>query len=128
MMIHCAQNMSASLERRGAVDAARAAGHLLQSELHGSRRIAYKGSPTNLVTEMAARAEELIVGRLLAAFPDVGILAEERGARRGRSGRRWLIDPHDGTTNHAPGPPLFGGSIGLPADRRVQVRVVFDPH
>src|SRR5438067_1743730 len=128
MMIHCAQNMSASLERRVAVDAARAAGHLLQSELHGSRRIAYKGSPTNLVTEMDARAEELIVGRLLAAFPEDGILAEERGARHGRSGRRWIIDPLDGTTNYAHGLPIFGVSIGLEADRQVQVGVVFDPN
>ena len=32
-----------------AVDAARAAGHLLKRELLGPRRIAYKDSPTNLV-------------------------------------------------------------------------------
>src|SRR5207245_915034 len=89
-------------------DAARAAGHLLQSELQGSRHIAYKGSPTNLVTEMDARAEELIVARLLSAFPEDGILAEERGARCGRSGRRWIIDPLDGTTNYAHGLPLLG--------------------
>src|SRR5439155_10156521 len=127
MMIHCAQTMSASLERRVAIDAARAAGHLLQSELHGSRRIAYKGSPTNLVTEMDARAEELIVGRLRAAFPEDGILAEERGARRGRSGRRWIIDPLDGTTNYAHGLPIFGVSIGLEVDRRMEIGVVFDP-
>src|SRR5207249_1849322 len=81
-----------------------------------------------LVTEIDARAEELIVGRLLAAFPDDGILAEERGARRGRSGRRWIIDPLDGTTNYAHGLPIFGVSIGLEADRRVQVGVVFDPN
>src|SRR3989442_2229601 len=122
--------MSASLERRVAVDAARAAGHLLQSELHGSRRIAYKGSPTNLVTEMDARAEELIVGRLLAAFPDDGILAEERGARRVRSCRRWIIDPPDGTSNYAHGLPFFGVSIGLNEDRRLPdaVQVAPDSH
>ena len=128
MMIHCAKNMSASLERRVAIDAARAAGHLLQSELQGSRHIAYKGSPTNLVTEMDARAEELIVARLLSAFPEDGILAEERGARCGRSGRRWIIDPLDGTTNYAHGLPIFGVSIGLEADRQMQVGVVFDPN
>src|SRR5438046_2404366 len=113
--------------RRVATDAARAAGHLLQSELQGPRRIAYKGSPTNLVTEMDARAEELIVERLHAAFPEDGILAEERGARLGRSGRRWIIDPLDGTTNYPHGLPIFGVSIGLEADRRVEVGVVFDP-
>ena len=118
----------ASLERRVAIDAARAAGHLLKSELPGSRHIAYKGSPTNLVTEMDARAEELIVGRLAAAFPDDAVLAEERGASTGRSGRRWIIDPLDGTTNYAHGLPTFAVSIGLEVDRHVELGVVFDPN
>jgi len=117
-----------SLERRVAIDAARAAGHLLKSELPGSRRIAYKGSPTNLVTEMDARAEELIVGRLAAAFPDDAILAEERGAVAGRSGRRWIIDPLDGTTNYAHGLPTFAVSIALETAKRVELGVVFDPN
>src|SRR5207247_2081686 len=118
----------ASLERRVAIDAARAAGHLLRSELPGSRHIAYKGSPTNLVTEMDARAEELIVGRLTAAFPDDAVLGEERGATAGRSGRRWIIDPLDGTTNYAHGLPIFAVSIGLETDKRVELGVVFDPN
>jgi myo-inositol-1(or 4)-monophosphatase len=118
----------ASLERRVAIDAARAAGHLLKSELPGSRRIAYKGSPTNLVTEMDARVEELIVGRLAAAFPDDGVLGEERGASTGRSGRRWIIDPLDGTTNYAHGFPAFGVSIGLQAAGRVELGVIYDPN
>ena len=118
----------ASLERRVAIDAARAAGQLLKSELAGSRRIAYKGAPTNLVTEMDARVEELIVGRLTAAFPDDAILGEERGASAGRSGRRWIIDPLDGTTNYAHGFPAFGVSIGLESAGRVEVGVVYDPN
>ena len=118
----------ASLERRVATDAARAAGQLLKSELPGSRRIAYKGSPTNLVTEMDARVEELIVGRLAAAFPDDAVLAEERGASAGRSGRRWIIDPLDGTTNYAHGLPTFGVSIALESARQVALGVVYDPN
>ncbi|PYN49730.1 MAG: inositol monophosphatase [Candidatus Rokuibacteriota bacterium] len=74
--------MARSLERQVAIDAARAAGHLLQAELRGARRIAFKGPSTNLVTEMDGRAEELIVSRLGQAFPDDTILAEERGDRR----------------------------------------------
>jgi myo-inositol-1(or 4)-monophosphatase len=118
----------ASLERGVAIDAARDAGHLLKRELAGSRRIAYKDSPTNLVTEMDARAEELIVGRLATAFPDDAVLGEERGASTGRSGRRWIIDPLDGTTNYAHGLPTFAVSIGLEVDRRVELGVVFDPN
>ena len=118
----------ASLERRVAIGAAQAAGRLLRSELHGSRRIAYKGTPTNLVTEMDARAEELIVGRLGDAFPEDGVLAEERGAAAGRSGRRWIIDPLDGTTNYAHGVPIFAVSVALEAAGRVDLGVVFDPN
>lgn len=116
------------LERRVAVDAARAAGRLLHDELLGPRRIAYKGAPTNLVTEMDARAESLILDRLLAAFPDDGVLAEESGVRGGTSGRRWIIDPLDGTTNYAHGLPIFAVSIALAVGDRVDLGVVYDPN
>ncbi len=117
-----------SLERRVAVDAAEAAGRLLRRELRGTRRIAFKGTATNLVTEMDARAEALIVDALLAAFPDDAILAEERGGQDGRSGRRWIIDPLDGTTNYAHGVPIFAVSIALEVDKRVALGVVYDPN
>jgi myo-inositol-1(or 4)-monophosphatase len=114
-------------ERRVAIEVARAAGDLLRRELLGPRRIVYKGSPTNLVTEMDARAEALIVDGVLAAFPDDAILAEERGAQAGRSGRRWIIDPLDGTTNYAHGLPLYAVSIALEVAGRVELGVVYDP-
>ncbi|HEU5323468.1 MAG TPA: inositol monophosphatase family protein [Methylomirabilota bacterium] len=114
-------------ERELAIELARAAGTLLHEALVGPRRIAYKGSPTNLVTEMDARVETLVVDRLLAVYPDDAILAEERGARAGRSGRRWIIDPLDGTTNYAHGLPLYAVSIALEVDGRVQLGVVHDP-
>jgi myo-inositol-1(or 4)-monophosphatase len=116
-----------SLERRVAVDAARAAGRLLREELAGVRRIAYKGTPTNLVTEMDQRAEGEILGRLRAAFPDDAILSEETGAAAGRSGRRWIVDPLDGTTNYTHGLPIFGVSIALEAEAGVVLGVVYDP-
>jgi myo-inositol-1(or 4)-monophosphatase len=116
-----------SLEGRVAIDAARAAGHLLRDHFQKPRHIAYKGGPTDLVTEMDARAEALIVDRLQRAFPDDAVLAEERGAAAGRSGRRWLIDPLDGTTNYAHGLPIFAVSIALEQEGRVAVGVAYDP-
>ena len=116
-----------SPERRVAVDAARAAGHLLTRELEGVRRIAYKGSPTNLVTEMDAQCEALIVDRLRSAFAGDAILAEETGTTAGRSGRRWIVDPLDGTTNYAHGLPIYAVSIALEVDHRVVLGVVYDP-
>jgi myo-inositol-1(or 4)-monophosphatase len=118
---------SLSAERALAIELARTAGEMHRGELRGPRQIALKGSPTNLVTEMDARAEALIVDGLLARFPHDAILAEERGAAAGRSGRRWIIDPLDGTTNYAHGLPLYGVSIALEMHRRVELGVVFDP-
>jgi myo-inositol-1(or 4)-monophosphatase len=116
-----------SQERRVAVEVARAAGDLLRRELSGPRRIEFKGSPTNLVTEMDARAEALIVDRLLGEFPDDAVLAEERGVQAGRSERRWIIDPVDGTTNYAHGLPLYCVSIALEVAGRVELGVAYDP-
>ena len=110
-----------------AIEVARAAGDLLRGGLLAPRHITFKGSPTNLVTEMDARAEALIVDRLLGAFPGDAILAEERGAQPGRSGRRWIIDPVDGTTNYAHGLPAYAVSIALEVDGRVALGIVYDP-
>jgi myo-inositol-1(or 4)-monophosphatase len=117
-----------SRELAVAMAAARDAGAMLRGELGRARRIDFKGSPTNLVTEMDGRAEALIVERLLGAFPDDAVLAEERGAVPGRSGRRWIIDPLDGTTNYAHGVPTFGVSIALQIGDRITVGVVHDPN
>src|SRR4029453_16138267 len=55
------------------------------------------------------------------------ILAEERGGQAGRSGRRWIIDPLDGTTNYAHGLPIYAVSIALEVRGHVRLGVVYDP-
>jgi len=117
----------ASLERRVAVDAARAAGQLLHREHPRTRQVSFKGTSNNLVTEMDGRAEALVVDALLARFPDDGILAEEGSMRAGRSGRRWVIDPLDGTTNYAHGVPIYAVGIALERAGAVDLGVVYDP-
>ena len=120
--------MIVSDERRIAVDAARAAGLLLRDALSGTRQVSFKGSPTNLVTEMDARAEQLVSDRLRAAFPADAMLGEEGGARAGTSGRRWIVDPLDGTTNYVHGLPIFAVSIALEVAGAVVLGVIYDPN
>jgi myo-inositol-1(or 4)-monophosphatase len=110
-----------------AVDAARRAGDLLREELGGARRIRHKRSVIDLVTEMDQRSEALIVARLLGAFPDHGVLAEEGGATDGRSEYRWVIDPLDGTTNYSHGLPIFAVSLALERAGQVELGVAYDP-
>jgi myo-inositol-1(or 4)-monophosphatase len=111
-----------------AVEAARLAGKLLRETLGGARRISYKGSPTNLVTDMDRRAEALIVERLHHAFPGHAVLGEEGGAQIGRSEYRWLVDPLDGTTNYAHGLPIFAVSVALEHAGTIELGVVYDPN
>jgi len=79
------------------------------------------------VTEMDAQCEAPIVDRLRSAFASDAILSEEAGGMAGRSGRRWIVDPLDGTTNYAHGLPIYAVSIALEVERRVVLGVVYDP-
>jgi myo-inositol-1(or 4)-monophosphatase len=83
-----------------------------------SLAIDYKADATP-VTVADRGAEQLIRGELAAAFPDDGIAGEEFPEITGRSGRRWIIDPIDGTASFIRGVPLYGVLVGLelaPAD------------
>lgn len=111
-----------------AIETARRAGALLHAEAGKRRQITFKGSPTNLVTEMDHRAEALILEAIRAECPGDAILSEERGTLGGPSSRRWIIDPLDGTTNYAHGVPVFGVSLALEVDGLSRLGVVYDPN
>ena len=64
---------------------------------------------------------------LTAERPADGILAEEGAGREGASGRRWVIDPLDGTTNFLYGFPVWCISIALEDADGGLVAVVHDP-
>ena len=85
-----------------------------------------KSSPTDLVTEADREAEALIVGRILAARPNDGLLGEEGALAAGGTGIRWLIDPIDGTTNFVYGVPAYSVSIGIEREGRMIAGVVHD--
>jgi histidinol phosphatase-like enzyme (inositol monophosphatase family) len=65
------------------------------------------------VTVADRGAETLIRAELAAAFPDDGVAGEEFPETTGRSGRRWIIDPIDGTASFIRGVPLWGVLVGL---------------
>lgn len=62
-----------------------------------------------------------------AAFPDDGVLTEESGERRGLSGRRWIIDPVDGTRSFLRGLPYWCNLIALEAEGEIAVGVMHLP-
>jgi myo-inositol-1(or 4)-monophosphatase len=77
------------------------------------------------VTEVDRASEAAITGVIRAHRPDDGILAEE-GSGSAVRGRRWIIDPLDGTVNFVHGIPQVSVSVALWDDATPLVGVVVD--
>ena len=99
-----------------AVAIAREAGRLLEGRVGGVEVAATKSSPTDVVTEMDRRAEELIRSRILTARPGDAILGEEGGQTGDADGApvRWVVDPLDGTINYLYG--LHDWAVSIAAE------------
>jgi histidinol phosphatase-like enzyme (inositol monophosphatase family) len=110
-----------------AVDAARAAG-AATLEHFGAAGLAVEtkddGTP---VTRADREAERILRQRIQAAYPGDGILGEEFGEERGDAGRRWILDPIDGTKSFARGVPLYGTLVALEEEGRAVLGVVYLP-
>ncbi len=65
------------------------------------------------VTIADRACEKLIVGELTKAFPDDGLLGEEGAMRESSNGRKWIIDPIDGTRDFIRGTRAWSVLIGL---------------
>ena len=79
------------------------------------------------VTEADRACERRIVEILLSEFPDYGLCGEEQGEHPGKTGRRWIIDPIDGTKSFVRGIPFFATLIGLEQDGEIVLGVVHAP-
>ena len=112
-----------------AVGAALEAGQLLASKEGRVEVAATKSSPTDVVTEMDGRAEELIRARILVARPDDAILGEEGGQVEGAADApaRWVVDPLDGTVNYLYGLHDWAVSIAAEVDHQIVAGAVYVP-
>lgn len=88
--------------------------------------VTVKSSPVDVVTAVDTASEHLIVGRLLGARPDDGVLGEEGAERAGTSGVRWVVDPIDGTVNFLYDLPAYAVSIAAEVDGVVRAGVVLN--
>lgn len=78
------------------------------------------------VTEADRATEELLRQILADQRPDDAIVGEEYGGNEG-SGRRWIIDPIDGTKNYLRGVPVWATLIALADGDSIVVGVVSAP-
>jgi myo-inositol-1(or 4)-monophosphatase len=104
--------------------AAEAAGILLARS--GADQVREKGR-ADLVTLVDEESERTIRRRVARDFPDDAFVAEEFHAQYVDGGRRWIVDPVDGTANFVHGYPFSCVSIGLVDDDGPAVGVVHAP-
>jgi len=93
-------------------EAARRAGEI--ALLYAARGVAAETkADLSPVTVADRECERAIVGHLRAAFPRDGILGEEGSREEAPSGRRWIVDPIDGTRDFLRGLPGWSNLIAL---------------
>ncbi len=79
------------------------------------------------VTVADRESERLIVRLLGEAFPRDGFLGEEGTGETGTSGRRWIIDPIDGTRDFVRGNRLWSNLLALEEEGEVVAGVATFP-
>lgn len=81
-----------------------------------------------IVTEADEAVERVLREALADSYPADAILGEEQGGTgAAENGRRWIIDPIDGTKNYAWGIPVWATLIALEADGEIVAGVVSAP-
>ena len=89
--------------------------------------VAEEKADASPVTIADKRAEVLLREMIEAQFPEDGIVGEEQEEKSGSTGRRWIVDPIDGTISFVHGVPLYGVMVGVEIDDVPTVGVVNFP-
>ncbi|HEX8722723.1 MAG TPA: inositol monophosphatase family protein [Pyrinomonadaceae bacterium] len=108
------------------VSAAREAGEITLRYFRRKFETRLKGKD-NFVTQADLEAEEFLRRGILERFPGDAIVGEEGGESPGSTGRRWIIDPIDGTYSFVHGVPFYGVLLGCEVDGDPAVGVVNIP-
>ncbi|MHB8060999.1 MAG: inositol monophosphatase family protein [Gaiellaceae bacterium] len=78
------------------------------------------------MTETDNAIEQALRERIAAERPGDSVLGEEEGAS-GEGGRRWILDPIDGTRNYSRSIPIFATQIALEVDGEVELGLISAP-
>lgn len=93
---------------------------------HDDLTIDHKGDGTP-VTIADREAERLVRFEIEQLFPDDGVLGEEEPEKVGTSGRRWIVDPIDGTKAFSHGVPTYTTLLALEDAEGIALGVIGVP-
>jgi histidinol-phosphatase len=106
-----------------AVELARSAGDITLKYFRQDPETSKK-TDGSYVTVADYEAEDFLRKQISRRFPNDTILGEESGESPGRSGRRWIVDPIDGTFAFVHGVPFYGVLVGLEIDDEPTIGVI----
>lgn len=104
------------MDRAGAIALSARVGRSLDLKKDGS-----------IVTSADKAVEEFLRVELAKAWPGTSFWGEEFGRHVPAEAGYWLIDPIDGTSNFAFGSPLWGISVGLAIQGRMELGAIWLP-
>ena len=116
-------------ELAAAQSAARAAADFIRPHAGGlGAEALQKKGVHDYVTFVDQGSQRVVLEALAAAFPDDRLVGEEGAAADLDldTGRVWIVDPLDGTTNFSHGVPPYAVSVGLRVEGEGAVGVVLD--
>jgi len=105
------------------------AGKLIEEMLAHPLEVMYKSSASDLVTSVDRAVEQLVIDKIMKAYPDHGILGEEGliACKPDEFDTVWMVDPIDGTTNFVHQQQNYCISIAVYHKGVCEVGVVYDP-
>jgi histidinol phosphatase-like enzyme (inositol monophosphatase family) len=106
------------LEIKTMREAAISAGTIQLGHRNGILSIETK-SDASPVTQVDKLCESMIRSIILKQFPGDGFLGEESGYEKGTSGRKWIVDPLDGTRPYIRNIPTYSVLIALEEDENL---------
>jgi histidinol phosphatase-like enzyme (inositol monophosphatase family) len=107
-----------------AVQLARQAGELTLRHFRSNGLVIEQKSDGTPVTQVDRQAERLVREELESLHPGDGILGEEEAERPGTTGRRWIVDPIDGTLAFIHGVSLYSNLLALEDEQGIAVGVI----
>lgn len=88
-----------------------------------------KAGPANFVTEYDKKVQDLLEEKLTAIVPDARFVGEEENSEKVTpTGKYFVVDPIDGTTNFIKDYHVSCISVALIEDGKVQIGIVYNPY
>lgn len=110
-------------------DLVRKCGELIKNADRKAMKIQEKEGRANLVTEYDKKVQEILRAGLKEIVPDAGFIGEEEEKHTfSESGKFFIVDPIDGTTNFIKDYHMSCISVAMIEDGKGKIGVVYNPY